>query len=131
MERIIRKLIVVLIIISPAISYSGCKKQDKCGCGNDVQITLTNEPANVYFLSSANITITVPRYLGSTFNLCNPTEIFPKLEDIKTGDQVLVSGLAYWDCTYVYQQSNYSYNSMYRVYTVQVTDLYTDLYGKK
>jgi len=132
MLKIIRKFIVVLIIIAPAISYSGCKKQDKCGCGNDVILTLTNAKANVYFNDSGtNISFTRPEDPYSTYNFCNPGEMFPKLEDYKSGDQLLVSGFAYWECNYVYQSSNYSYGTMYKVYQVQVTDIYLDLYGKK
>lgn len=132
MVRILRKLIIVLIIITPAVSYSGCKKQAKCGCGNDVVRSLTNAKATVYFNDSGtNISFTLAEDPYSTYNFCNPGEMFPKLQDYKSGDQLLVSGHAYWECNYVYQSSNYSYGSMYKVYMVQVTDLYVDLYGKK
>src|SRR5664280_3092109 len=32
----IKRIFVVLIIIAPVFSYSGCKKQARCGCGKDV-----------------------------------------------------------------------------------------------
>jgi hypothetical protein len=58
--------------------------------------------------------------------------MYPKLKDLKSGDVLLVSGYAYWDCNYVYQQSNYSYQTSYmKIYNIQVSDVYQDLYGKK
>lgn len=130
--KIIRKLLVVLIIIAPAVSYSGCKKQAKCGCGNDIIRTLEDAPAHVYFdESGANITFTLASDPYSTFHFCNPSEMFPNLKDYKSGDLLLISGQVFWECNYVYQSSNYSYGSMYAVYMVQVTDVYQDLYGKK
>ena len=128
--KIIRKVLVVLIIIAPVVSYSGCKKQDKCGCGNDIKRTLEDTPANVFFTSGTNITFTLPSDPYSSFIFCNPSEMFPKLQDYKSGDRLLISGQAFWECNFVYQQSNYSYNSLYKVYVVQVTDVYLDLYGK-
>ena len=93
--------------------------------------TLTNASANVYLNTS--FIYTVFQTLGdpySTYNFCNPSEMFPKLVDAKSGDILLVSGHVYWDCNYVYQTSNSSYQSSSRVYDVQVTDLSVDLYGK-
>jgi hypothetical protein len=66
----------------------------------------------------------------STYTLCNPSEMLPKLADAKSGDILLVSGHVYWDCNYVYQSSNSSYQSYYKVYNCQATDLTLDLYGK-
>lgn len=129
--KIIRKVLVVLIIIAPVVSYSGCKKQDKCGCGNDVVRTLEDAPANVFFNESGtNISFTLASDPYSSFNFCNPSEMFPKLQDYKSGDRLLISGQCFWECNYVYQSSNYSYGSMYKVFMVQVTDVYLDLYGK-
>ena len=56
--------------------------------------------------------------------------MFPKLTDAKSGDILQVSGHVYWDCNYVYQSSNSSYSSYYKVYNVQATDLSLNLYGK-
>ncbi len=47
----------------------------------------------------------------SQYNFCNPSEMFPKLAEYKSGDQLLVSGLAYWNCTYLNQVSNSYYGS--------------------
>lgn len=130
--HIIRKILVVLIIIAPVFSYSGCKKQAKCGCGKDVLFTLTKDPSTVYFTQTGT-SITFTRYGNSfdTYMFCNPGEMFPKFTDFKSGDLLLVSGLVYWDCNYLYQSSNYSYQSYYKVYQVQVTDVEKSPYGKK
>ena len=131
-RNLLRKILVILVIIIPVFSDSGCKKQAKCGCGKDVLFTLTNKRANVYFNEKGTIisfvTLTDPY---STYNFCNPTEMFKKMGDYKTGDELLVSGYAYWDCSYVQQAGNSSYASYYKRYNVQVTNIFMDLYGKK
>jgi len=129
---LLRKIIVILIIIIPVFSYPGCKKQAKCGCNGDLLFSLTGQKARVYFSESGTtMYFTTLDEMYSTYNFCNPGEMFPLLKDSKSGDILKVWGQAYWDCTYVYQQSNYSYqSSYYKVYQVQVTDLIVDLYGK-
>jgi hypothetical protein len=130
--HIIRKIFVVLIIITPVFSYSGCKKQARCGCGKDVLFTLTNVEAYVYYNElGTSITFRTTNDPYSTYNFCNPGEMFPKLTDYKSGDVLQVSGSVFWECNYLYQSSNYSYGTYYKVYMVQVTDVTVDLYGKK
>lgn len=130
--KLIRKFLVLFIIIAPLVSYSGCKKQPKCGCGKDVLFTLTDAQAAVYFNETGtNITFTTVDNPYSQYNFCNPGEMFPKMKDFSSGDVLLVSGHVYWECNYLYQSSNSSYNSYYKVYMIQVTDVYIDLYGKK
>jgi hypothetical protein len=130
--QIIRKILVVFIILAPVFSYSGCKKQAKCGCDGDVLFTLDLEQASVYYNESGtSITFTTLSDPYSTYNFCNPGEMFPKLKDYKSGDVLLVSGHAYRECNYLYQSSNYSYQTYYKVYMIQVTDVTVDLYGKK
>jgi len=129
---IIRKILVVLIIAIPVFSYSGCKKQARCGCGKDVLFTLTLEPATVnYNETKTYITISRLNDPYSRYDFCNPGEMAPKLEDYKSGDVIQVSGDVFWECNYLYQSSNYSYGSPYRVYMIQVTDITVNLYGKK
>jgi len=129
--NILRKILVVLIFVAPVVSYSGCKKQAKCGCGKDVLFTLTNRPANVYWETGSSISFRFSNDPYSTYNFCNPTEMFKKMTDYKSGDELLVSGHAYWNCSYVNQSSNSSYGSYYKIYDVEVTNIYMDLYGKK
>jgi hypothetical protein len=57
--------------------------------------------------------------------------MFPKLADYKSGDVLQVSGQVFWECNYLYQSSNSSYSSYYKVYDIKVTDVTVDLYGKK
>lgn len=128
--NIIRKILVILIIFIPVFSYSGCKKQPKCGCGKDVLYNLTSQPANIYWTSSAAITFTTVGDPYSQYSLCNPSEMYPNLKNAKSGDVLLVSGHVYWDCTYVMQSSNSSSQNPYKSYQVQVTDMTIDLYGK-
>ena len=133
-RNLLSKILVVLIIILPVFSYSGCKKQAKCGCGKDVLFTLTKEPSIVYFNETGTyVTFQVYGNSYDTYNFCNPGEMFPKFTGFKSGDLLLVTGSAYWDCSYLYQNSNYSssYQSYYKVYQVQVTDVEKSPYGKK
>ena len=126
----IRRIIVALIIIVPVFSYTGCKKQAKCGCGKDVLVTLASTSCHIYWTDGATITAMVVGDPYSTYIFCNPSEMLPKLVDAKTGDILEVSGHVYWNCNYVYQTSNSAYMSSYKTYDVQVTDLKLNLYGK-
>ncbi|TAL72033.1 MAG: hypothetical protein EPN88_05220 [Bacteroidetes bacterium] len=129
---IIRKIFVVLIILIPVFSYSDCKKQAKCGCDGDVLYTLTNTQAKVYYNETGtNITFSTVDNPYATYNFCNPGEMFYKFKDYKSGDVLLVSGHVFWECNYLYQSSNYSYQTYYKVYMIQVTDVTVNLYGKK
>jgi hypothetical protein len=131
-RNIIRKIIVALIIIAPAVSYTGCKKQAKCGCGKDVIKTLTNAAVNVIFNDTYSILYFQP--VGDPYDsyyFCNPSEMIPKLADAKSGDVLLVSGHVYWDCNYVNQNSNSPGQSYMRIYQCQATELSLNLYGKK
>jgi len=129
--QIIRKVLVVLIIIAPLFSYSGCKKQAKCGCEGDVIFTLNKKQAKVYYNETGtNITFSTLDDPYSTYHFCNPTEMFSSFTDYKSGDVLLVSGSVYWECNYLYQTSNYSYQTYYQVYMIDVTEVTVDLYGK-
>jgi hypothetical protein len=128
--NIIRKILVALIIVIPVFSYSGCRKQAKCGCGKDVLYTLTEQSVYVYWSSSTSIYFMIVGDPYSTYYLCNPSEMYPNLKDAKSGDVLLVSGHVYWDCNYVMQSSNSSYQSIYKIYNCQATDLRLDLFGK-
>jgi hypothetical protein len=128
--RLTRIFAATLIVIAALLS-TDCKKQTKCGCGKDVLFTLTTASANIYFNETGtNIYFQPLGDMYSTYYFCNPAEMFPNLADAKSGDILQISGLVYWDCNYVYQSSNSSYQSVYKVYNVQVTELTLDLYGK-
>jgi hypothetical protein len=128
----IRKIFVAAIIIAPLFINTDCKKQAKCGCDGDVLFVLDNKQANVYYNETGtSITFTPLDNPYSTYNFCNPSEMFAKMGDYKSGDVLLVSGNVFWECNYLYQTSNYSYGTYYKVYMIQVTDVTVDLYGKK
>jgi len=132
-SHLIRRIAVILIIILPVFTNTDCKKQKKCGCGKDVLFSITKEPCTVYF-NETGTSMTLQRVGDpySNFTFCNPVEVFPKVANFKSGDELMVSGHVYWDCSYVWQSSNQSYQtSLYKVYNIQVTDIFLDLYGKK
>jgi len=131
MKLYILKRIFVATLIVLTVFLTDCKKQAKCGCGKDVLYTLTNSSVNVYFNEEGTNIYFQP--LGNyyeTYYFCNPSEMFPNLADAKSGDILQVSGFVYWDCNFVQQSSNSSYQSAYKVYNVEVTELTVDLYGK-
>ena len=130
-SNMLRKLLVILFFVAPLASFPGCKKQAKCGCGKDILFTLTNERAYVYWDTGSSISFRTLNDPYSTYNFCNPGEMFPKFTDYKSGDILLVSGHVYWECNYLYQSSNYSYQSYYKVYMIQVTEVEKNLFGKK
>jgi len=128
--NIIRRILVALIIIVPVFSYTGCKKQAKCGCGKDVLVSLVAQNAVISWTDGATIYAYVVGDTYSTYIFCNPSEMLPNLADAKSGDVLQISGHVYWNCNFVYQTSNSPYISSYKTYDIQVTDLSLNLYGK-
>jgi hypothetical protein len=136
----LRKLLIMLIILVPVVSYSGCKKQPKCGCSGDTITTLTGEvfdhSAIVYNSTGTSAYFYI--YSGSiyydTYYFCNPSAMYSKYEAIGSNEQLKLSGNVYWDCSYLSSTSNSSSSSVYsyyKVYDILVTDLGASLYGKK
>ncbi len=134
---ILRKILVILIIILPVFSWTGCKKQAKCGCDGDVlrslkdelmarsQIIYSPDGSSAYFMISQG-------YYSETYYFCNPGEMFPKFKELEGDDQIYLSGDLYWECTYMMNSGNSSYYSYYyKVYNINVTELRGNLYGKK
>ena len=128
--RILRRILVIVIVILPVFADMGCRKQEKCGCDGDMLYELDREQAKVYFTeSSASFSPASNPYY--TYYFCNPGEMFPKLKEYASGDLLIVSGKVFWECNFIYQSSNYSYQTYYKVYMIQVSDVTIDLYGKK
>jgi hypothetical protein len=131
---IFRKILVILIMVLPLVSWSGCKKQAKCGCGKDVLFSLENELMNkssiTFGASGASASFTIGY---STYIFCNPIEMYAIYSTMKSDDQLLLSGDAFWECSYLMQSggSSYSYSYYYKVYNIQVTKMEPYLYGKK
>ncbi|MBM3419867.1 MAG: hypothetical protein FJY11_01900 [Bacteroidetes bacterium] len=132
-HSILRKILVAAIIIFPLVADSSCKKQPKCGCGKDVILTLSKEPARIYF-DVENNTLSFSPILNpyATYYPCNPSDWIPYLSDFTSPAILLVSGEAFYECNYLYNSSNYMYyNPSYRVYQIQISSIEEDLYGKK
>jgi hypothetical protein len=130
--RTIRKILLILIIIVPVFTDGSCKKQAKCGCDGDMLFELDREMANVYFTeTSATFSPLTNPY--ATYSFCNPGEMYSKMQEYKSGDLLQISGKVFWNCSYLYSTSNsgYSYQYLYKYYDILVTDVKTDLYGKK
>jgi len=130
--KIIRKILLIMIITVPVLTDGGCKKQAKCGCDGDMLFELEKEMASVQFTeTSASFSPLSNPY--ATYSFCNPEEMYPKLQEYRSGDNLLVSGKVFWNCNYLYSagSSGYSYQYLYKYYDIMVTDVTTDLYGKK
>lgn len=134
---IIRKILVVLVIILPLFSWSGCKKQVKCGCNGDLlrsldeyeiersRINYSSDGASAYFTISNG-------YYYDSYYFCNPTEMFQDYKDLQGENLILISGDLFWECQYMMNSGSSSYYTYYyKVYNIQVTELKSELYGKK
>lgn len=133
---IVRKILILFIFIIPAVSYSGCKKQARCGCGKDV-IKSFDEVNNIQLLDYSQLVYAPDGSIAYFFVgydkylFCNPVGMLPEYQKLTKGDQIFISGDAFWECNYLYSSSNYQYQSSYRVYNINVTGMRVYLYGKK
>jgi len=137
MMVIIRKILVIMIFVLPVFSWSGCKKQVKCGCEGDIIRSLKSELMDRSSIryssggSTAYFTVSSGIYYD-TYYFCNPAEMYSAFQDLEGEDQILLSGDLFWECTYLMNTSNNSYYSYYyKVYNIKVTELKSYLYGKK
>lgn len=130
---IFRKLIIALIILIPAVSYSGCKKQPKCGCKGDKLLSLTDELfdySSIHYIDSTSAYFQLGMY--NTYYFCNPSEMYPKFASLASQNQILLSGDVYWNCSYLMNSSGSSYYyQYYKIYDIRITGMKTNLYGKK
>lgn len=130
--KLLRKLFVVLIILTPIFTDLACKKQPKCGCGEDAVFELVDQEVYVYFdVESKAARFTNPMDPYSSFSFCNPDEMMSTLSKYTSGSLLLLSGKVYYECNYLMNAGNNPYYAQYKVYLVEVTDVYEDLYGKK
>ncbi len=129
--KTISKFLIAGVIIFAMFISTDCKKQVRCGCGKDVVRSLVNTSANIYFSpDKATISCYIVGNQYASYTFCNPSEMAPKLVDISSGDIMLVTGSAYYDCQALSQQSNSRYPSIQQYYQIEVDDLTLDLYGK-
>ena len=128
-KHLILKIIVAGLFLLPLVPFQGCKKQPKCGCGKDVIHSLNDIPVTMYQITSGSIMFTTMLSPGSMYYFCNPSQWYDSLQKLNTSSSLLLSGKAYYDCTYLMQTSNSSYYS-YPVFQVDVTGIKEDNYGK-
>jgi hypothetical protein len=132
--KILNKILVVAIVILPAIVDFSCKKQPKCGCNEDVIVTLNKEPGRVIYDPEYSSAKFIPLANSSAvYYFCNAADFMETLEEFASGQTVLlVSGVASWDCSYLQNAQNYQYQQpMFRAYQLTVSAIEEDLYGKK
>jgi hypothetical protein len=131
---IIQKIFVVLIMVLPLISWSGCKKQAKCGCGKDVISTLDTlllDYSDITFGTngtSASFSLGNDRYI-----FCNPFEMYAIYTKAEENEPFLLAGDLFWECTYLMQSGSggSSYYYYFKVYNIEVTYMVPWPYGKK
>jgi hypothetical protein len=134
--RIIRKVFVVVIILLPLVSYLGCRKQPKCGCEGDrlsyysFDSALVNMSQIVYTSDSTSAVFQPDMY--TTYYFCNPVEMYKTYKELEGSGQILLSGDAFWECSFLMSSgssSSYYYN-YYKMFNLRVTLMASDLYGK-
>lgn len=130
---IFRKIIIALVIIISAVSYSGCKKQPKCGCQGD---KLFSFPETLFDYREINYIDSTSAYftqdLYNTYYFCNPSEMYHTYHDLAGQNQLVLSGDVYWNCSYLMNSSGSSYYyQYYKIYDIHVTGMRSHLYGKK
>jgi hypothetical protein len=130
-SNILGKIVLVLLILVPILVDPGCKKQPKCGCGKDVLYTLDSALVTIYYNEASRSAYFYPyTYTGATYYFCNPGKWIDTLKTMNTEEYLLLSGKVYYECNYLYNSGNYSYQ-IPAVYQVDVTSIQEDNYGKK
>ena len=128
-KRLIIKILFPVFIILSLVTYEGCKKQTRCGCGKDVVQTLTDLEVYVSYSTDGSSIIFYPVYTnGATYYFCNPSKWIDSIKAMSSQKYLLLSGNAYYECNYMMQASNYAY--LPPVYQVEVTSVREDNYGK-
>ncbi|MFN8241038.1 MAG: hypothetical protein U0X39_09835 [Bacteroidales bacterium] len=91
---------------------------------------LTDAQVMVSFSEATNTAIFYPVIsTGATYYFCNPGDWLDSLKKLNTNDYLLVSGKVYYECNYLYNNSNYYYQ-LPPVYQVEVSGIKEDNYGK-
>ena len=132
----ILKFLGVIIIMLPFVSYLGCKKQPKCGCNGDkldyysFDSALVNYSQIIYTVDSTSAYFQPDMY--TTYYFCNPVEMYKTYKELEGAGQILLSGEAFWECSFLMNSgssSSYYYN-YYKIFNLRVTGMVSDLYGK-
>lgn len=127
-RKIAVKIIIAGLFLLPLVTFQGCKKQYKCGCGKDIVFSFNNTEVVLYSQSASNIMFYTALTSNSTYYFCNPGQWIDSLNKMNTKQYLLLTGNAFYECNYLMQASNYSY--LPPVYQVEVTGLKEDNYGK-
>jgi hypothetical protein len=122
-----------LLLAAGVISSAGCKKQPKCGCNGDALDSLAQSHVLIHYDATSESAQFTP--LGNPyyiFYFCNPDEYMGELTKFNQGDEILVSGEYFYECSYLMNSGNSSssYYNMYRVYQIKVTAVAAYDYGK-
>jgi hypothetical protein len=126
----IQKILFLTVILLPFLLQQSCKKQPKCGCGKDMIFELKSKEVMVVYNEATNDARFYPVVNNnSTYYFCNPGNWIDTLKTMNTSQYLLLSGKVYYECNYLYQNSNYYYQ-LPPVYQVDVTDIQEDNYGK-
>jgi hypothetical protein len=134
---LIHKILVAAIILIPLFSWSGCKKQARCGCGKDVVSSIDSmliDHSKISFGpngASAYFSLTNAYGYYDTYYFCNPLDFYSKYTKMNTNDQMILSGKLFWECQFMMNSSNSYYTQYYKVYNIEVTQMEAYLYGKK
>ncbi|MCI0523349.1 MAG: hypothetical protein L0Y37_06825 [Bacteroidales bacterium] len=130
-KKILASGVLTLLVIAAVISDTGCKKQPKCGCDGDRLDTIDQGHAYISYNAEKNMAqfspVTDPY---SIFNFCNPQEFMGELTQLEQGQEVVVSGEYFYDCTWLMNNSNSGQYSPYKIYQIKVTAISSYDYGK-
>jgi len=89
------------------------------------RIIYSSDGASAYFTISSG-------YYSDSYYFCNPGEMYQDYKDLQGETLIKISGDLFWECQYMMNSSNSSYYTYYyKVYNIKVTELKSELYGKK
>lgn len=130
-KRILASGGLTLLLILAVMSDTGCKKQPKCGCEGDRLDSINQGHAIISYNAEKNMAQFTPTgdpY--SIFYFCNPQDFMGELTQLEQGQEVIVSGEYFYDCTWLMNNSNSGSYSPYRIYQIVVTYVSSYDYGK-
>jgi hypothetical protein len=130
-KKILATGTIALLGLVAIISDSGCKKQPKCGCDGDSLDTIFQGHVYITYNETSNIAQFTPIYDSySIFYFCNPQEFMGELTKFEQGEEILVTGPYFYDCTYLMNSSNTGSYTPWKVYQIKVTAVSSYDYGK-
>jgi hypothetical protein len=130
-QKILATGALALLGILAIVSDSGCKKQPKCGCDGDMLDSIDQAHVYISYNEEKNIAQFTSMYDSySIYYFCNPQEYMGELTKFEQGEEILVSGEYFYDCTFLMNSSNSGNYSPYKVYQIKVTAVASYDYGK-